>query len=117
MLAHPVLDELATNLSREYIGMLGRMNEAIASVLGRAHGITKSEGLYVIPGGLSEDFAKAAKDPSKKKPKTAKDIEADKKRREAGIKNPIIHTARLILGISGSKIQIAGTRSKGVERR
>lgn len=89
MLEHPVLDELATNLSREYIAMLGRMNEAIAGVLGRAHGVSKSEGLYVIPGGLSEEnIVKAKPKAPAAKTKTAKDVEADKKRREAGVKNP-----------------------------
>lgn len=83
---HPLLDELATEISREYVKMLGRMNAGIASILKHAHGVSKSEGLYVIHGGLGRpetiDLLKAAKPAARKK---MSDAEAAQKRKEAAV--------------------------------
>lgn len=90
MLVHPLLDDLATEISREYVKMLGRLNSSLAGVLKRAHGITKSEGLYLIQGGLSRlpeaDLLKAAKPTSKPRQKMS-EAEAARKKKE-GVKSP-----------------------------
>lgn len=81
---HPLLDDLTTEISREYIVMLERMNKGISNVLKRARGgLTKSEGLYLIQGGLTgDDLMKAAK-PSGKPTKKMSEAEAAQKRKEA----------------------------------
>lgn len=93
---YPVLDALVEEVSREYIKMLGRMNEGIADVLKHARGgVAKSEGLYVIPGGLTgtpeqSDLLKAAKPKPKPGANPRKKMsEAEAKRKKAeGVKQP-----------------------------
>lgn len=85
LMHHPVLDDIAAELSHAYVKHLGNLNEEIASVLRRSYGLSKSEGLYVISGGL--DLAKAKKPNvvSKQPRKKMSDAEAKKKREEAAV--------------------------------
>ena len=90
LLEHPVLDDLAASLGREYLQMLAKLNAGISNVLRRSHGLTKSEGLYIIPGGLSRmegsDLLKAANPPAQPKQKMS-EAEAKRKKQE-GPKDP-----------------------------
>ena len=79
LLAHPVLDDIAYELSREYTETLGKMNADIAQILSRARGMEKSEGLYLasVEGTVEEMILKAL--PRKK----ASEEEVKQKRKEA----------------------------------
>lgn len=77
---YPVLDDIAVELSREYLRTLAGMNSAIANVLGHARGLSKSEGLYIVEGGLSNDLFKAAKPAAKKRSKMSASEAAQKKK-------------------------------------